>query len=152
MVEYRHDPHTGKTALMEVNGRFWGSLPLAYHAGVPFAWFTYAVLGLGIRPDPPTYRPGLRCRYMIPETRRLLTLIRHRGRTQNRALSFSVAGEVIEYLRQFLSPSSRYFVFTFADPGPFFADLRFVLRNVLRRLGANFTLPSSRRRHCRPHP
>src|SRR5271168_4023396 len=133
MVEYRLDPRTGRAALMEVNGRFWGSLPLAYHAGVPFAWYTYAVLGLGMRPDPPPYRAGVRCRYMIPETRRLLTLMRQRGRTQNRALSFSVTGEVIGYVRQFLSPRSRYFVFTFSDPRPFFADIGFVIRNAVRR-------------------
>jgi len=119
---------------MEVNGRFWGSLPLAYHAGVPFAWYTYAVLGLGMRPDPPSYRAGVRCRYMIPETRRVLTLMRQRGRTQNRALSFSVAGEVIEYVRLFFSPSSRYFVFTFRDPRPFFADMAFVIRNAVCRV------------------
>jgi predicted ATP-grasp superfamily ATP-dependent carboligase len=136
MVEYRLDPRTGRAALMEVNGRFWGSLPLAYHAGVPFAWYTYAVLGLGVRPDPPPYRAGVRCRYMIPETRRLLTLMRQRGRTQNRALSFSVVGEVIEYFRQFFSPSSRYFVFTFRDPRPFFADMGFAVRNAGRRVAA----------------
>jgi predicted ATP-grasp superfamily ATP-dependent carboligase len=134
MVEYRLDPRTGRAALMEVNGRFWGSLPLAYHAGVPFAWYTYAVLGLGVRPDPPPYHAGVRCRYMIPETRRLLTLMRQRGRTQNRALSFSVIGEAIEYIRQFFSPSSRYFVFTFRDPRPFFADIGFAIRNAVRRI------------------
>ncbi len=134
MVEYRLEPRTGQAALMEVNGRFWGSLPLAYHAGVPFAWYTYAVLGLGVRPDPPPYRAGVRCRYMIPETRRLLTLMHQRGRTQNRALSFSVVGEVIEYVRQFFSPSSRYFVFTFRDPRPFFADMCFAVRNAIRRI------------------
>ena len=134
MVEYRLDARTGRAALMEVNGRFWGSLPLAYHAGVPFGWYTYAVLGLGMRPDPPPYRAGLKCRYMIPETRRVLTLVRQRGRTQNRALSFSVVGEVTEYIRQFCSPSSRYFVFTFHDPGPFFADMSFVIRNAVRRI------------------
>ena len=136
MVEYRLDPRTGRAALMEVNGRFWGSLPLAYHAGVPFAWYTYAVLGLGVRPDPPPYHAGVRCRYMIPETRRLLTLMRRRGRTQNRALSFSVVGEVIEYVRQFFSPSSRYFVFTFRDPRPFFADIGFAVRNAVCRISA----------------
>jgi predicted ATP-grasp superfamily ATP-dependent carboligase len=33
MVEYRYDPATGRAALMEINGRFWGSLPLACQAG-----------------------------------------------------------------------------------------------------------------------
>src|SRR5271169_2450074 len=151
MVEYRLEPSTGQAALMEVNGRFWGSLPLAYYAGVPFGWYTYAVLGLGVRPDPPPYRAGVRCRYMIPETRRLLTLMRQRGRTQNRALSFSVVGEVIEYGRQFFSPNSRYFVFTFRDPRPFFADMGFAIRNAGRRIAALWHR-SNGGRHNHPAP
>jgi predicted ATP-grasp superfamily ATP-dependent carboligase len=133
MVEYRMDPRTGRAALMEINGRFWGSLPLAYHAGAPFAWYTYAVLGLGIRPEPPAYRAGVRCRYMIPETQRLFTLLRRRGRTQNRALSFSVFGEGVAYMRQFFSPRSRYYVLTLRDPGPFLADMVFATRRAVRR-------------------
>ena len=118
---------------MEINGRFWGSLPLAYHAGVPFAWYTYAVLGLAVRPEPTPYRAGIRCRYMIPETRRILILLRRKGRTQNRELSFSVLREVFEYFRQFFSLRSRYFVFTFRDPGPFLADMAFVIRKAMRQ-------------------
>src|SRR5205085_6819270 len=36
MVEYKHDLRSGATVLMEVNGRFWGSLQLAVDAGVDF--------------------------------------------------------------------------------------------------------------------
>ena len=32
MVEYRYDPAQRRAVLMEINGRFWGSQPLAYHA------------------------------------------------------------------------------------------------------------------------
>jgi predicted ATP-grasp superfamily ATP-dependent carboligase len=133
MIEYRFDPRTGAASLMEINGRFWGSLPLAYHAAVPFAWFTYAVLGLGVQPDPPAYRSGIRCRYMLPETRRVLTLLRQRGRTQNRELSLPVLGEVLRYFGQFFSLRSRYYVFTARDPVPFFADMVFVARKAARR-------------------
>jgi predicted ATP-grasp superfamily ATP-dependent carboligase len=133
MVEYRLDPRTGRAALMEINGRFWGSLPLAYHAGVPFAWYTYAILGLGVRPDPPRYRAGIRCRYMVPETRRVLTLLRRRGRTQNRELSISVTRQVFGYFAQFLSPNSRYYVLILRDPAPFIADMVFMVRRVVRR-------------------
>ena len=41
MVEYRMDPATGRYALMEVNGRFWGSLPTAIHAGADFQFWLY---------------------------------------------------------------------------------------------------------------
>ena len=86
---------------------------------------------------------------MIPETRRLLTLMRQRGRTQKPALSFSVVGEVIEYVRQFFSPGSRYFVFTFRDPRPFFADMGFAIRNAVRRIAVLWRR-SDRGHHNRP--
>lgn len=36
MVEYKRDSVTGEPVLMEINGRFWGSLQLAIDAGVDF--------------------------------------------------------------------------------------------------------------------
>ena len=132
MVEYRMDARTGTVGLMEINGRFWGSLPLAYHAGVPFAWYTYAVLGLGMHPGPPRYRAGIRCRYMMPETRRIMTLLRSRGRLKNREVA-SVSGEICEYFRQFFSLRTRYYVLTFRDPAPFLADLMFAIGRTWRR-------------------
>ena len=36
MVEYRYDRTTGDYWLMEINGRFWGSLPLAHQCGAAF--------------------------------------------------------------------------------------------------------------------
>jgi protein-tyrosine-phosphatase len=37
MVEFRSNSDSGQFWLMEINGRFWGSLPLACHAGADFA-------------------------------------------------------------------------------------------------------------------
>jgi len=44
MFEYKVDDATGSKALLEVNSRFWGSLPLAMAAGVdfPYLWFSQA--------------------------------------------------------------------------------------------------------------
>ncbi len=63
MVEYRHDSATGETALMEVNGRFWGSLPLNTIAGIDFPLYAWQ-LSQGITPSPPPAYPiGLRVRW-----------------------------------------------------------------------------------------
>jgi protein-tyrosine-phosphatase/predicted ATP-grasp superfamily ATP-dependent carboligase len=63
MVEFRHDAATGETALMEVNGRFWGSLPLNTVAGVDFPLYAWQ-LSQGITPaPPPSYPIGLRVRW-----------------------------------------------------------------------------------------
>ena len=63
MVEFRHDAATGETALMEVNGRFWGSLPLNTVAGVDFPLYAWQQ-SQGITPAPPSSYPiGLRVRW-----------------------------------------------------------------------------------------
>ncbi len=70
MVEYRHDRATGETALMEVNGRFWGSLPLAVAAGMDFPLYAWQ-LSQGIAPAvPSSYRSGLRVRWTAGSLKR----------------------------------------------------------------------------------
>jgi predicted ATP-grasp superfamily ATP-dependent carboligase len=44
MVEFKLDEKNGSTNLMEINGRFWGSLPLAINAGVDFPYLLYKVM------------------------------------------------------------------------------------------------------------
>ena len=130
MVEYRFDERTGRAVLMEINGRFWGSLPLAAHAGAPFGLATYFALGLD-RPLPasPTYRAGMRCRFMIAETRRLLRILFARRSIPDRSLRFSKVRELGSYLKGFVD-GSRYYVFSWRDPLPFLADMLFVLRRI----------------------
>ena len=70
MVEYRHDRATGETALMEVNGRFWGSLPLAVAAGMDFPLHAWQ-LSQGITPTvPASYHYGLRVRWTAGSLKR----------------------------------------------------------------------------------
>ena len=44
MVEFKLDEKGGCASLMEVNGRFWGSLPLAINAGVDFPYLLYKMM------------------------------------------------------------------------------------------------------------
>src|SRR5262249_5802803 len=43
MVEFKWDERSGDFWLMEINGRFWGSLPLAIAAGVDFPYYLYQI-------------------------------------------------------------------------------------------------------------
>lgn len=63
MIEGKRDLATGRWVVMEINGRFWGSLQLAIDAGVDFpALLARAVLGDA--PEPiPTWREGVRLRW-----------------------------------------------------------------------------------------
>jgi len=44
MVEFKHNNLTNKSCLMEINGRFWGSLPLAVSSGSDFPWYLYQLI------------------------------------------------------------------------------------------------------------
>ena len=133
MVEYRHDPATGRYWLMEVNGRFWGSLPLAWHCGAQFAWEHYRRAMLGETAAAPTPRDGLRARYVIPETRRLARILLHRSAIADPTFVARPVRDLASYVLGFVDPRTRYYVFSFRDPGPCLADLRGVVRKIARR-------------------
>ena len=76
MIEYKIAAATGTPYLMEINGRFWGSLQLAIDAGVDFPGLLTA-LALGQRPAPvTTYRVGVRSRWFWGDVDHLLARLR----------------------------------------------------------------------------
>ena len=136
MVEYRYDPSTGEAALMEINGRFWGSLPLAYHAGARFPLWLYQLHGLGQLPATEAYRGGMRCRFMIPETKRLIRILFAQERIADKSVRFGRMATLMRYLGDFVHPASRYYVFEWRDPRPFARDLAQMGRQAVGLLTA----------------
>jgi len=65
MAEYRVQADRRKWVLLEINGRFWGSLPLAVAAGADFPWFLYQLLTAQKRSFAPGYRVGIYCRNLM---------------------------------------------------------------------------------------
>jgi len=76
MCEYRVDEPSGRWVLLEVNGRFWGSLPLAVRAGVDFPWYYRELLLSGREDFQPNYRTGIRCRSLRADLRWLWRRLR----------------------------------------------------------------------------
>jgi predicted ATP-grasp superfamily ATP-dependent carboligase len=69
MFEFRHNPNTGDWVLLEINARFWGSLPLAIAAGVDFPFCLYSMLVSGQESFSSEYKPGVRCRHLVADLR-----------------------------------------------------------------------------------
>lgn len=81
MVEFKRDLRDGSLRLMEVNGRFWGSLQLAIDAGVDFpALLVQAAAGVLPR-SMPAYRCGVRCRWLAGDLDALLMVLLKRRAT-----------------------------------------------------------------------
>src|SRR5258707_9736904 len=69
----------GTPYLMEVNGRFWGSLQLAIDAGVDFPWLLYQ-LATGKAVDPVDgYATGVRSRWLLGDLARLCKVLAGKG-------------------------------------------------------------------------
>ena len=81
MVEYKRDCATGQPYLMEVNGRFWGSLQLAIDAGVDFPRLLAAsAVGEQVQPQL-SYRIGVRSRWWWGQVDHLVGRMRRRATT-----------------------------------------------------------------------
>lgn len=127
MVEFRVRPD-GTPVFLEVNGRFWTSLPLAVYAGADFpAWVARMAEG-GDVADVPPYRAGVRCRWLLGDFRHLVEVMkgppsRYPGRFPSRwrtAAAFLVP-----------VPGTWHDNFQWRDPLPEVGDwLDFALRRV----------------------
>jgi predicted ATP-grasp superfamily ATP-dependent carboligase len=128
MVEYRRDPKTGRCVLMEVNGRFWGSLPTAVHAGADFPFWLYRTSFPGTPLPSQDYQAGLRARSLAGDTKWLLAVLHERKRPALRAIG--------EYLAAF-RPSTRYFMWAWDDPKPAIGNFLERFRKPLNSLLSN---------------
>jgi predicted ATP-grasp superfamily ATP-dependent carboligase len=72
MVEFKQDQRDGVAKLMEINGRFWGSLQLAIDAGVDFPELLVRIGDGAPIPAVENYRLGVRSRWFLGDVDALL--------------------------------------------------------------------------------
>lgn len=66
MAEYKVDRRNRQAFLMEINGRFWGSILLAPAAGLDLPYLYWKQLnGIEITPEEKTYKVGVKGRYLV---------------------------------------------------------------------------------------
>lgn len=112
MVEFRIAAD-GTPYLMEVNGRFWGSLQLSIDSGIDFPWLLYQ-LTHGISVDAPaSYLVGRRLRWLLGDFDSLLIDLR-----QNSAGVNQKARSLAAFAGSFLDPRCRQEVLRLHDPKP----------------------------------
>jgi predicted ATP-grasp superfamily ATP-dependent carboligase len=122
MVEYKVDERTGTPYLMEVNGRFWGSLQLAVDAGVDFPALLLAA-ATGEDPAPVRdYTAGVRSRWWWGDVDHLIARLR-RSRSEL-SLPPEAPGRwraVLDFLTIHFG-RDREEILRLDDPRPFFRE------------------------------
>ena len=78
MVEYKVDHRSGRNWLMEVNGRFWGSLQLAIDAGVDFPSLLLQCSEGNFPREVVVGKPGIRTRWLLGDLDQLLVRLARR--------------------------------------------------------------------------
>jgi len=141
MVEFRFNRADRRSALMEVNGRYWGTLALPIHAGVDFPLYEWQIAHGETPSLAPSYVVGTRWRWTAGYMRRWHGLLKG---SLKRALSRpSVLLELVPSVTD-ISPGTRDSLFTFGDPLP-------AVSETLRTLAASVSSDlSAVRRRARP--
>jgi predicted ATP-grasp superfamily ATP-dependent carboligase len=132
MLEFKRDSRDGVTKLLEINGRFWGSLQLAVDAGVDFPYLLYRLAIDGDVEPVLTYRIGVRLRWWLGDLDWLLLRLRENGSLTRR----------LKAIPEFLRPAgstARLETFRRDDPAPAMAEFSQYVRAALR--GAASRLP-----------
>lgn len=123
MAEYKIDRRTGQPYLMEINGRFWGTLLLAPAAGLDLPYLYWKMLnGMEIQPEERRYKVGIRGRYVVGDTKCLFLCLK--GNTKRWPGEFPKRWLAVKsYMGSFFDKQTKDLLLTQDDPMPFFARL-----------------------------
>ena len=127
MVEFRVDRKTGSCVLMEVNGRYWGSVSFPIAAGVDFPFYYWQLLH-GEQPNVPVrYSVGMRWRWSPGYVDRWLSIVfRSPGFPGDKP---SLSQEFLQAPADF-SPLIKEALWSWSDPFPFFAEIGHLLGSL----------------------
>lgn len=132
MVEYKVDRATGRPYLMEINGRFWGSLQLAIDAGVDFPGLLLECALHEDRAPAPVleYRTGVRSRWWWGDVDHLIARLRtsreELGLTDNEPSRLGALARFLTLWR----PGDRSEVLRAGDARPFIRETAAWFANV----------------------
>ena len=134
MVEYKTDKMDGRPKLMEINGRFWGSLQLAIDSGVDFPKMLYKLAIGGHLDEPGNYAAGIKCRWLLGDLDHLLIRLTHSDKANHLpSNSPSRLGACINFLR-FFEKGMRSEVWRRDDPSPGWFEYRSYFHENVQRI------------------
>lgn len=122
MIEYKVEESSGIPFIMEINGRFWGSLQLAVDAGVDFPRLLVACASGEKVTGPESYKDGIRSKWEWGEIDYILARVRRTD--AELSLPPGSLGRLRGILQPLIPwlPGDRPEVLRASDPAPFFRE------------------------------
>jgi hypothetical protein len=134
MVEFKVGGSGPK--LMEINGRIWGSLPLAAHCGVDFPgrWADMLLYGAPTNGHarPGRYPVGVRARNLELDLMWIAAVLL--GRRRYPFLAMPSRREGMTALAGLLNPATRFDIQSWDDPRPGLAEIPQIVRKFFAKL------------------
>ena len=132
MVEFKRDPDSGRFSLMEINGRFWGSLPLALAAGADFPAMLYELMiENAVRSRPPA-RLGIYGRHLARDLYWAELVLRRAGPAS--LVHFPSPAQIVKDALLIFSPRHYFDVQQWRDPRPGMVDVWRMLKEQAQRV------------------
>jgi protein-tyrosine-phosphatase/predicted ATP-grasp superfamily ATP-dependent carboligase len=123
--------HGGDFRLIEINGRFWGSLPLALAAGADFPAWLYELMTTGQVGDHPPPRSGVVCRHLARDVDWLEHVLRRAAPPA--LVTLPTGRQVLKDALMVFSPRHHFDIQSLRDPWPGLVDLWRLLSHQARR-------------------
>jgi protein-tyrosine-phosphatase/predicted ATP-grasp superfamily ATP-dependent carboligase len=133
MFEFKHDERTGRCALIEVNARFWGSLPLAVAAGVDFPHLLYRQMVEGSIAPRASYRVPWFARNLSADIEQFSEHLEARRKQGTWPAISEAAGWLFSFGRVLLMRESHD-AFAWDDPAPALAEYAAFSRRLASRV------------------
>jgi predicted ATP-grasp superfamily ATP-dependent carboligase len=133
MVEFKVTPD-GTPYLIEVNGRFWGSLQLAIDAGVDFPWLLYQLAVESLVDPVNGYAIGVKWRWLLGDFTRLCKVLISKDSSSNSTSSNKITS-ILQFLNYF-ETKHRSRLNVDVDIKPFLLELCQLFGNEISTLWA----------------
>ena len=138
MVEFKVNFDTRQWIFVEINGRFWGSLPLAVSSGVDFPYYLYQLLVNKQRDFPQEYKKGIYCRNFLYDLDWIIQ--NYHADKSDKSLATLSNVEVVKEIFHILSLKERSDVFVIDDLGPGGAELNYLIKMMFSSVRDNISL------------
>ena len=124
MVEFKYNPKTGEAVILEVNPRYWGSLPLARKSAINIPLLHYKILAnesTSISYSAKQYKVGIKLKFFITD---FLAAIKEVKLKKN-----YLTGS-FKYISEFFDPCLYWGLWDISDIRP---SLRYVFNHIFKR-------------------